>query len=168
MNHKEFVKYLNKHGFVPCGSNGCLAHIPCDWLNLTNFKAAAERHQAWLNEQGVDIAKILKPASQSEGWCVLWANDGTNAGSGTYLLPKYWLGNSDILDPDAPRILHGYKLAFEFFRFVATKKWFQSKQELLAPGTILPDWPKVGKVHRCRFKSHAHAVSPFASRAGGP
>ncbi len=118
MNHKEFVKYLNKHGFVPCGSNGCLAHIPCDWLTLENFMAAAERHQAWLNEQGVDIAKILKPASQSEGWCVLWANDGTNAGSGTYLLPKYWLGNSDILDPDAPRTLHGYRLAFEFFWIV--------------------------------------------------
>jgi hypothetical protein len=117
MNHPEFVKYLNTKGLEPCKSNGCLAHIPCDWLTLENFKAVVERHESWLKPQVVNIDKILKPASQSEGWCSLWANNGANAGSGTYLLPKYWLGNPAIRDLDAPPILHGYKLAFEFFRF---------------------------------------------------
>ena len=119
MKHEEFVKQLNTIGFTPCGSNGCLAHIPCEWLTLENFKAAVKRHQVWLNEQGVDIDKMLKPGAESEGWCVLWANDGSNAGCGTFLLPKYWLGNPAIRDLSAPPMLRGYKLAFEFFRFVA-------------------------------------------------
>jgi len=117
MNHPEFVKYLNTNGFKPCESNGCLAHIPCDWLTSENFEAAAKRHKKWLEEQQVNIATILKPATQSEGWCVLWANPGARAGSGTYLLPKYWLKNPAIHDLDANTILPRYKLAFEFFRF---------------------------------------------------
>ena len=118
MNHPEFVKYLNTNGFKPSESNGCLAHISCDWLTLENFEAAAKRHKKWLEEQKVNTAKILKPATQSEGWCVLWANPGANAGSGTYLLPKYWLGSSVISDENAPAMLNKkFKLAFEFFRF---------------------------------------------------
>jgi hypothetical protein len=118
LKHQEFVKHLNAIGFAPCGSNGCIAHIPCDWLTLENFKAAAERHETWLKQQGVDIDNMLKPAAESEGWCVLWAINGANAGSGTYLLPKYWLGNLAIRDPNAPQILRGYKLAFVFFRYL--------------------------------------------------
>jgi hypothetical protein len=117
MNHPEFVNDL-KEKFEPCKSNGCLAHISCDWLTLENFEAAAKRHKKWLEEQKVNTAKILKPATQSEGWCVLWANPGANAGSGTYLLPKYWLGSSVISDKNAPAMLNKkFKLAFEFFRF---------------------------------------------------
>jgi hypothetical protein len=117
MNHPAFVTYLkNENRFAPCGSNGCLAHIPCDWLTFENFNAAAERREAWLKQQVVSIENILKPTSQSEGWCVLCANNGAHADSETFLLPKYWLGNPAILDRNAPPILaHRYKLAIEFF-----------------------------------------------------
>jgi len=119
LKHQEFVKHMNAIGFAPCGSNGCIAHIPCDWLTLENFNAAVKRHETWLKQQGVDIDNMLKPAAESEGWCVLWAINGANAGSGTYLLPKYWLGNSAILDSNAPPILaHSYKLAFGLFRMM--------------------------------------------------
>ena len=71
MKHQEFVKHLNAIGFAPCGSNGCLAHIPCEWLTLENFKAAAERHETWLKQQGVDVDKMLKPggAKTKAGVC---------------------------------------------------------------------------------------------------
>jgi hypothetical protein len=126
MNHPEFVNYLSTHKlptkFPPCESNGCRAHIPCDWLTLENFEAAAKRHKKWLEEQQVNIATILKPATQSEGWCVLWAREGSANAAGTYLLPKYWLGSSVISDKNAPTILaRKFKLAFEFFRFLKSE-----------------------------------------------
>jgi len=50
MKHQEFVKHLNAIGYPPYGSNGCLAHISCDWLTSKNFEEAAKSHQDWAQE----------------------------------------------------------------------------------------------------------------------
>jgi hypothetical protein len=113
MDHPAFVNHLVASGYSSCGP-GCLAHIPCDWMDIANANQSLARHSEYLAKfpEG-----FLKPGDQSEGWCVLWANPGTNNGSGTYLMPKYWLRSPNLREVNSPPILRRrYKTAFEVFR----------------------------------------------------
>lgn len=113
MDHPAFVEHLVACGYSSCGP-GCLAHIPCDWMDIANANQSLARHSGYLAEfpEG-----FLKPREQSEGWCVLWAKPGDNNGSGTYLMPKYWLRSPNLFDQSSPPILiKKYKTAFEVFR----------------------------------------------------
>jgi hypothetical protein len=113
MDHPAFVDHLVDSGYNSCGP-GCLAHIPCDWMDIANANQSLSRHIGYLAEFPGDF---LKPGEQSEGWCVLWAKRGTNNGSGTYMMPKYWLQSPNLGDINSPPILKGrYKTAFEVFR----------------------------------------------------
>ena len=130
MDHPAFVEHLVACGYSSCGP-GCLAHIPCDWMDIANANQSLARHSGYLAEFPVNF---LKPGEQSEGWCVLWRRRGSNNGAGTYLMPKYWRPSPNLRDADSPPILRAeYKTAFEFFRSSSAKTRIACRSMLQNP-----------------------------------
>lgn len=151
MKHEHFVAHLAVNGFPPCGSPGCKAHIPCGWLTQKSSNDAAERHKLFLFANNINAeAEFLKISDADGGWCLLWARDGKNNGSGSYLIPKCWVKSRSIIHGKAPVILNGrYKLAFELFRL-------QSGGTKISCRSMLLDFHE----HLIRLRDHLRLEGP--------